>query len=1259
MATRFTGSGPNGTGYIANPGLGEVAQLSMTCWLKLSSDRNTNIVFVVLSNNSNRVAWIFTGSSGTSLHVSDLNLAADVGINATVGTWYFAGASFDGTQASSVYLDGASWTTQTWDGNLATRNADYIYLADHPNSSWLNGCLMGVKVWVGSALTIEQLQNEARSVIPKAPNVTAWYPLLKPETTDYSGNGYTLTGGPASTAIEDGPPISWGWPRIQVPIKDTIEIAVGRATSTETAGTILHQHIVGMALETSTARSTKIEVIADTVTEINFSAEIVDPIAVGVTALTSATAAASAQSWSTASVAPAGNRLVLLAVTWAASTAVVASPIASVIGNGLTWVLVRGQNYGAGTGTTDARRRMEIWRALGPAPTAGAITITHAASQPGINRCWSVFEMHSTDLSGTSGSGAIRQSASNRSISATTSTATLGAFGNAANATVGFGGGVNTMTVGTGFGSIAIQRVSTSPTVSLITEWVLGIDTTVNANQSALGQFGIIGIEIKYRFVEPLTGPPFSTNTAQAVTARKTKTLGQATETDTSRAVAAVRVKGIGQATHVNTAQVIVRAVLAAPVAQATETGAANAFTVLKTKMVGQASLTNTVQTLSRLKTRAVGLVTGTQTAQAIVKLKTAAVARASETTAAQALMKVVKLRAIGLASGTNAAQALTRVKTFALSRSTETGTARILTAVYVKGVGLATETEAARALATARVKLLGLVTETEAARSTGIQKAAAVGQIAETESARATTAIKAVTVGRVSEVSLARPVLWMGWSIAGVVSGSTTADTTGSTFVVGAQTYRAGVTYLVGFLWANLVNAQASALSTIAGTGVTPSLVLGANYGASTSRRRLEVWTFVPPADVTTTLTVTFGGSENSTAHCWSVVGANAATAGTFPQPAQMSRSTEASSVTATMGAFASLSNAAVGFFGAVGANGAMTAGSGFSSLHSETVVTGTTITLLSEYRPTEDVTIDATSGGVNDIVGIGIELKTSGAAVLLVARASSTEAARAFTAVHTRILGQATSAESSQALLGRKAVPVAQATEAVTARAFTAVRVLPVGQVVEALTARALVALKAKVLSLVAETAQAGALSTLKRVVIAAATGTDQARLIGIEKGLIRAVEPNHAQDVVSKPSLSAAVGQTVGSEAASPVVFVFTKVVAVGQVMIANVATGLTSLRRYPVTLAVESNAALTVTRLVVNQATETSTALTVTFTRIGTVVLGSTATGGARLGVEQAGVMLTSGPVGVVQTSIGRPGAGLTVERRGGVELTEGE
>ena len=100
---------------------------------------------------------------------------------------------------------------------------------------------------------------------------------------------------------------------------------------------------------------------------------------------------------------------------------------------------------------------VSLWRALSASPSSGAITITCANNQG--NYQWSVEEYANVDTSGTNGSGAIVQTAMNQSFTgaATSITATLGAFGSAANgatalhAWFNLGGSIPTATPDTGW----------------------------------------------------------------------------------------------------------------------------------------------------------------------------------------------------------------------------------------------------------------------------------------------------------------------------------------------------------------------------------------------------------------------------------------------------------------------------------------------------------------------------------------------------------------------------------------------------------------------------------------------------------------------------------------------------------------------------------------------------------------------------------------------------------------------------------------
>jgi hypothetical protein len=197
-----------------------------------------------------------------------------------------------------------------------------------------------------------------------------------------------------------------------------------------------------------------------------------------------------AVSFTTASISPTANRLILLAVSCRPATG---SAAPTVTGNGLTWVPVGGGEYG-GAG---ARRTVRVWRAMGASPTSGVITLDFGAvTVASIN--WSVDEFAGVDTSGTNGSGAIVQSAATINATASTSiTQTLSAFGSTSN--VGYGAvshALNaTLTVGSGFAALCNRSIGTD-NISLLTEWLVN-DNTVDASWAGSTTRGIVAAEIK------------------------------------------------------------------------------------------------------------------------------------------------------------------------------------------------------------------------------------------------------------------------------------------------------------------------------------------------------------------------------------------------------------------------------------------------------------------------------------------------------------------------------------------------------------------------------------------------------------------------------------------------------------------------------------------------------------------------------------------------------------------------------------------
>lgn len=177
-----------------------------------------------------------------------------------------------------------------------------------------------------------------------------------------------------------------------------------------------------------------------------------------------------ATSFTTASISPASNALLLLTVSYSPASG---SAAPTITGNGLTWTPVGGGEYG-GAGS---RRLVRVWRAMGASPSSGAVTIDFGAiSVESLN--WSVDQFTGVDTSGTNGSGAIVQSV--QTINATTSTSltlNLAAFGAAGNASFGVfsHAGAETFTPDADFTALC-NRFVTTRNLSLLTEWRLADD---------------------------------------------------------------------------------------------------------------------------------------------------------------------------------------------------------------------------------------------------------------------------------------------------------------------------------------------------------------------------------------------------------------------------------------------------------------------------------------------------------------------------------------------------------------------------------------------------------------------------------------------------------------------------------------------------------------------------------------------------------------------------------------------------------------
>lgn len=195
-------------------------------------------------------------------------------------------------------------------------------------------------------------------------------------------------------------------------------------------------------------------------------------------------------SYTTASITPTANNLILLTVVNRSSDSVTTVPTAS--GNGLTYVQVSSNAYDV---SVPSMRTITVFRAMGSSPSTGAITIDFAGVTQ-TDCLWSVDQFSGIDTSGTNGSGAIVQSATAIDANGGLVQVTLSAFGSADNATFGAFGGASTTAVTAGSGFTLLGAKQSLNNTELGTEWKATNDTTVDATLFAANSGGI-AIEIK------------------------------------------------------------------------------------------------------------------------------------------------------------------------------------------------------------------------------------------------------------------------------------------------------------------------------------------------------------------------------------------------------------------------------------------------------------------------------------------------------------------------------------------------------------------------------------------------------------------------------------------------------------------------------------------------------------------------------------------------------------------------------------------
>jgi hypothetical protein len=217
-------------------------------------------------------------------------------------------------------------------------------------------------------------------------------------------------------------------------------------------------------------------------------------MALSITTLTTGSSSTANTVYTTATVVPSVNTLLLFTVSVYSSSSATNPATPTITGNGLTWELIDKADPDA-LGTD--RSTIFVFRSMASVSTPGAITMTFVGSNQS-KVCWTLDEVSGVKTTGANGSGAIAQSqtavtaAADVSLSATfTNPLTSGNLGWAAfqvESTT-----TNTFTAGSGW---TTQSSSATQNYALAYTQTETADNTISASWSVSGRAGLVAIEI-------------------------------------------------------------------------------------------------------------------------------------------------------------------------------------------------------------------------------------------------------------------------------------------------------------------------------------------------------------------------------------------------------------------------------------------------------------------------------------------------------------------------------------------------------------------------------------------------------------------------------------------------------------------------------------------------------------------------------------------------------------------------------------------
>lgn len=223
MATRFDAVSE---WYSATNGLPAANNvLTVTCWMWLTANPAAQMGVWDIRNVTSGFYVSLLVDPGPNLFcgaTADNVAFPTVGFNSIVAaTWYGVAVAVNGTNARFVRVTAPNGTPTTSTSTTFTApsgapDTRYIGTQNASTARWFDGRVAAVKAW-NAELTQTECETELGQYVPaRTANLLSFHPLQTPSTTDYSGNGNTLSLG-VGTSEEAGPDLPWGFvPRVTV-----------------------------------------------------------------------------------------------------------------------------------------------------------------------------------------------------------------------------------------------------------------------------------------------------------------------------------------------------------------------------------------------------------------------------------------------------------------------------------------------------------------------------------------------------------------------------------------------------------------------------------------------------------------------------------------------------------------------------------------------------------------------------------------------------------------------------------------------------------------------------------------------------------------------------------------------------------------------------------------------------------------------------------------------------------------------------------